>query len=113
MGIFRSKIEQNIICVGLDNSGKSTLLNYLKPPTERVQEVAVTVGFSTQRVAFENTTLTVFDMSGAGKYRNLWEHYYNDVKGIIFVIDGTDTVRMDVVKTELHTLLSHKGTNER
>jgi hypothetical protein len=29
--------------------------------------------------------------------------------GIIFVIDSTDIVRMEVVKTELFTLLSHPG----
>jgi ADP-ribosylation factor-like protein 6 len=60
--------------------------------------------FSTDKVNF-----TVFDMSGAGKYRSLWEHYYSDVQGIIFVVDSTDAERMDVVKNELFTLLSHPG----
>lgn len=38
----------------------------------------------------------VFDMSGAGRYRNLWEKYYRDAQGIIYVIDSADKIRMCV-----------------
>lgn len=47
-------------------------------------------------------------MSGQGRYRNLWEHYYADVQAIIFVIDSTDKFRMVVAKEELQTLLNHE-----
>jgi ADP-ribosylation factor-like protein 6 len=79
----------------------------------KVQDVPVTVGFSLQKFTTDLVNFTVFDMSGSGKYRNLWEHYYVDVKGIIFVIDSTDSQRMDVVKTELQTLLSHPDIASR
>lgn len=49
-------------------------------------------------------------VSGQGRYRNLWEHYYAEAEGIIFVIDSAEAVRMCVVKDELDTLLAHKGT---
>jgi signal recognition particle receptor subunit beta len=57
---------------------------------------------------------TVFDMSGQGRYRNLWEHYFGDVQGIIFVIDSADKIRMVVAKDELDIVLQHadvKDTN--
>ena len=38
-------------------------------------------------------SFTVFDMSGAGRYRNLWENYYADADAIIYVIDTSDKVR--------------------
>lgn len=47
-----------------------------------------------------------FDMSGQSRYRNLWEHYYGDVEGIVVVIDATDKLRFAVVKDELQTMLS-------
>ena len=47
-------------------------------------------------------------MSGQGRYRSLWEHYYSDVEAIIFVLDSTDKFRMVVAKEELQTLLSHE-----
>ena len=54
-----------------------------------------------------NISFTVYDMSGQGRYRSLWEHYYSDVQAIIFVIDSTDRLRMCVVKEELENLLEH------
>lgn len=48
-------------------------------------------------------------MSGQGRYRNLWEKYYEDVQAIMFVIDSADRLRMCVVQEELTELLEHKG----
>lgn len=50
---------------------------------------------------------TVYDMSGQGRYRSLWEHYYSDVEAIIFVIDSTDRIRICVAREELEQLLDH------
>lgn len=55
-----------------------------------------------------NINFTVYDMSGQGRYRNLWEHYYSDVEAIIFVLDSTDRLRMCVAKEELDQLLAHE-----
>ena len=107
MGSLFSLPERNVICVGLDASGKSTILNTLTSPSKRVTDISVTVGFSLQKFQTDNVRFTVFDMSGSGKYRSLWEHYYSDVKGIIFVVDAADLARMDVVKKELFLLLGH------
>lgn len=37
-------------------------------------------------------------MSGQGRYRSLWEHYYSDVEAIVFVLDSSDRIRMCVAK---------------
>jgi ADP-ribosylation factor-like protein 6 len=55
----------------------------------------------------------MFDMSGQGRYRNLWEHYYADTQALIWVIDSADTVRLCVVKDELEALLKHKDIASR
>ena len=49
-------------------------------------------------------------MSGQGRYRNLWEHYYEETQAIIFVVDSSDKLRMSVVKDELNQLLDHPST---
>lgn len=46
-------------------------------------------------------------MSGHGRYRDLWEHYYKDCHGIVFVVDSSDRLRLVVVKDELDLLLQH------
>ena len=48
-------------------------------------------------------------MSGAGKYRNLWEFYYKSCEAVIFVVDSADKVRMVVAKDELDNMLQSKG----
>merc|ERR1711988_180919 len=115
MGLFKtlsqkfgiSKVKVHVLCVGLDNSGKSTVINWLKPKKANAVEVVPTVGFSVEEFTKNNLSFTVFDMSGQGRYRNLWEHYYKEAGGVIFVIDSTDKVRMCVAKDELDALLAH------
>ncbi|XP_055499659.1 ADP-ribosylation factor-like protein 6 isoform X2 [Leucoraja erinacea] len=86
----------NILCLGLDNSGKSTIIDRLKPANAEVQLVTPTIGFNVEKFSTIRLSFTVFDMSGQGRYRNLWEHYYN-----------VDRLRISVVKEELDTLLIH------
>ncbi|XP_076820795.1 ADP-ribosylation factor-like protein 6 [Clavelina lepadiformis] len=96
-----------ILCIGLDNSGKTTIINHLKSPESSHQDVVPTVGFNVEKFMMSNLVFTVFDMSGQGRYRNLWEHYYKETNGIIFVVDSADKLRMAVAKDELDQLLKH------
>ena len=66
-----------------------------------------TVGFAVEEFSKNNVNFTVYDMSGQGRYRSLWEHYYSDVQAIIYVLDSTDRIRMCVAKEELDVLLAH------
>eukprot|EP00599_Poterioochromonas_sp_BG-1_P006312 CAMPEP_0173142032 /NCGR_PEP_ID=MMETSP1105-20130129/5852_1 /TAXON_ID=2985 /ORGANISM="Ochromonas sp., Strain BG-1" /LENGTH=176 /DNA_ID=CAMNT_0014055357 /DNA_START=58 /DNA_END=585 /DNA_ORIENTATION=- len=101
--------EARILVIGLDNSGKTTLINHLKPKKGGTFEVTPTVGFQVEEFKRNNLNFTVYDMSGQGRYRSLWEHYYADVQAIIFVLDSTDKIRMCVAKEELDQLLGHEA----
>eukprot|EP00931_Biecheleriopsis_adriatica_P102971 TRINITY_DN77867_c0_g1_i1.p1 TRINITY_DN77867_c0_g1~~TRINITY_DN77867_c0_g1_i1.p1 ORF type:complete len:184 (+),score=43.26 TRINITY_DN77867_c0_g1_i1:132-683(+) len=103
-GGFATKKKVRIVVVGLDNSGKTTVLNALKPKKASLETVP-TVGFSTEEFQKHGINICAFDMSGQSRYRNLWEHYYCEVEGIIVVIDATDKIRFAVVKDELETML--------
>lgn len=106
------KRRTSVVVVGLDNSGKTTLLNYLKPGPrgngKGLMEVAPTIGFSTEDFVQQNLHFHAFDMSGQSKYRSLWETYYKDAQAIIWVIDATDRFRMCEVRDELMTMLEHE-----
>ncbi|KAM6970307.1 ADP-ribosylation factor-like protein 6 isoform 1-T1 [Aplochiton taeniatus] len=124
------KKEVNVLCLGLDNSGKTTIINQLKPPTPtgsfgplseewkhtsqvKAQDIVPTIGFNIEKFKSSSLSFTVFDMSGQSKYRNLWEHYYKESHAIIFVIDSGDKLRMVVAKEELDTLLNHPDIRSR
>ncbi|XP_004081740.1 ADP-ribosylation factor-like protein 6 isoform X2 [Oryzias latipes] len=119
------KKEVNVLCLGLDNSGKSTIINQLKPANHpnhlgplspewkhvsqtQAQEIVPTIGFSIEKFKSSSLSFTVFDMSGQSRYRSLWEHYYKESHAIIFVIDSSDKLRMVVTKEELDTFLNHE-----
>ncbi|PAA77254.1 hypothetical protein BOX15_Mlig007684g3, partial [Macrostomum lignano] len=72
-----------------------------------------TVGFNVERLEMKNLRMTCFDMSGQGRYRNMWEHYYRDCDAIIFVIDSSDKLRFVVAKDELEQLLAHDAIRTR
>ncbi|KAG1937768.1 ADP-ribosylation factor [Pimephales promelas] len=107
------KKEVNVLCLGLDNSGKTTIINQLKPSNAQAQDIVPTIGFSIEKFRTSSLSFTVFDMSGQGRYRNLWEHYYKEGQAIIFVIDSGDKLRMVVAKEELDTLLNHPDIKHR
>ena len=75
MGNLKTK-QADIIIVGLDNSGKSTMINFLKPKKYAEVEIAATVGYSIETFTKSKINFTAMDMSGQGKYRTLWEKYY-------------------------------------
>ena len=100
------KKSVNVLVVGLDNSGKTSILNHLKND-QSVDSVVPTVGLNIEKLSLKHVSVTAFDMSGQGRYRSLWEKYYKGVDGIIFVVDSTDTLRMVVAKDELDTMLKH------
>ncbi|KAF5923894.1 hypothetical protein HPG69_010322 [Diceros bicornis minor] len=107
------KKEVHVLCLGLDNSGKTTIINKLKPANAQSQDIVPTIGFSIEKFKSSSLSFTVFDMSGQGRYRNLWEHYYKEGQAIIFVIDSSDRLRMVVAKEELDTLLNHPDIKHR
>ncbi|XP_059619641.1 ADP-ribosylation factor-like protein 6 [Phlebotomus argentipes] len=113
-GMFRVRKEEvNILVVGLNNSGKSTIVNHLKHPDEKSTVTVPTVGFSVEKFQNQGVSFTAFDMSGAGRYRSLWEHHFKSCHAIVFVIDSSDRMRLVVVKDELDILTHHPDIAHR
>ncbi|KAI8800350.1 ADP-ribosylation factor family-domain-containing protein [Cladochytrium replicatum] len=112
LGLLRKRA--NVLCVGLDNSGKSTILNHFKAEKIQPEEIVPTVGFNVENFSFRSKVrFTVFDMSGQGKYRDLWQHYFHDTDAIIFVVDSADRVRACIARDELESILGNRAMQTR
>jgi len=98
--------KANILMLGLDSAGKTTILYKLKLDT--IISTIPTVGFNVENVKFKSLNMTIWDVGGQEKIRPLWRHYYNNIDAIIFIIDSNDIGRMDEVKHELQYLTSEK-----
>ena len=63
-GALSGAKKVNVLVVGLDNSGKSTIINKLKPKRAEVSEVVPTVGFTVdefKKVRFARKRARAFD----------------------------------------------------
>jgi len=92
------KKEMRIVMVGLDAAGKTTILYKLK--LGEIVNTVPTIGFNVETVEYKNVSLTVWDVGGQEKIRPLWYHYFQNVQGIIFVVDSNDRERMDDKSSE-------------
>jgi len=76
-GVMRAKHPVGVLVVGLDNSGKTTVVDWLANMSTRstgnhANEANVTVptvGFTARRLKFGATPITVLDMSGQVSYK--------------------------------------------
>ena len=81
-------MEPNILILGLDDSGKTTLLNYLL--NQDVKDVKPTLGVNSQTINFCGITLNVYDLGGQKAIREYWQYYYENIDGLIYVIDASE-----------------------
>ena len=96
-----------LLIVGLDASGKTSILKKLQP-REDLSTIAPTIGAQVEEFysTIHKIKFTAYDMSGQGKYRQLWDSYIKDVSAIIYVIDTTDRARFAVAASEFQELLT-------
>jgi len=99
-----SKKEAKVLMLGLDAAGKTTILYQLKLGLQ--VETIPTMGFVYESIEYKNFKLSVWDVAGQDSLRPLWKHYYQNTKAVIFVVDSSDKVRIDLAKTELQKIIN-------
>ena len=102
---MQNDAEIKVLFIGLDGAGKTSIITKLKDiqPGEIV-EIYPTAFINCARVIVNNKRFNCVEISGLKRYRNVWKNFYNEVDGIIFVIDGTDVGRMHVIKSLIQDL---------
>ncbi|KAF8984055.1 ADP-ribosylation factor-like protein 8B [Podila verticillata] len=98
------KTEMELTLVGLQNSGKTTLVNVIASG-QFSEDMIPTVGFNMRKVTKGNVTMKLWDIGGQPRFRSMWERYCRGVNAIVFVIDAADHDKLDAARTELRNLL--------
>eukprot|EP00743_Colponemidia_sp_Colp-15_P011275 GILK01012554.1.p1 GENE.GILK01012554.1~~GILK01012554.1.p1 ORF type:complete len:191 (-),score=30.70 GILK01012554.1:300-839(-) len=97
-----------VLLVGLDGSGKTTLIHHLKTlEASSTVDIVPTAGFATHTFSSQGMTLRVYDVSGQPRSRDMWRYFVKEVQGIIFVVDSEDKTRIAVARDYLESMLKH------
>ena len=73
--------EMKVLIVGLDNSGKTTILKALS--NENLKTISPTKGFNVKTFSKENLKLTFWDLGGQRAIRKIWQNYYEDNNAVV------------------------------
>ena len=97
--------KYRILLLGLDNSGKTTLLYLLSD--NKISEHPPTNYPNFGKFYSKMSCLEIHDMPGDLSRRRLWSDYYMNINGIIFVIDCRDFERFNESKMYLNDIIKN------
>ena len=105
-----SSSSVQLAMLGLDSSGKTTVLYYMK--FEQYTNVTPTISYNCETIKVKEgrakgMTFKIWDVGGQDNKRPLWNQYTRSSDGIIFVVDSEDKERLEEAKLELIRLIKN------
>ncbi|KAK8807232.1 hypothetical protein WA158_003991 [Blastocystis sp. Blastoise] len=101
--IKQKEKEIRILMLGLDNSGKTTILKRLCG--EDINSISPTLGFNIKTLEYDGYKLNIWDVGGQKTIRTYWRNYFEQTDGVIWVIDSADKRRIDDCRKEFEHLV--------
>ncbi|EGG14388.1 hypothetical protein DFA_12160 [Cavenderia fasciculata] len=98
--------EYNVLFVGLDGSGKSSILYHFLGLGKDTTKIPVLCSF-TESVSYKNIQFTSYDLGGdKGPFGQ--DDLFQKTSAIVFVLDASDPLRLDQSRIELTKLLNNE-----
>ncbi|NXX58695.1 ARL10 protein, partial [Scopus umbretta] len=95
---------RQVLVLGLDGAGKSSVLHYLCSQTAR-ESIAPTRGFNTAQLFVDRLEMDLLEVGGSQNLRAYWPCYLSQAHVLVFVVDSVDRSRLLTARQELHALL--------
>ncbi|KAH3901157.1 Arf family GTPase CIN4 SCDLUD_002640 [Saccharomycodes ludwigii] len=106
--------EIKCLLLGLDNSGKSTIVKGLQDitcettTTTTAKEITPTVGFSIKSVTYSSYLINIWDIGGQKSLRPFWNNYFDKIDCLLWCVDIYDKSRinesMEALKRNLESV---------
>merc|ERR1739845_179894 len=100
----KTEKEARILMLGLDNAGKTTVLKKLSD--EDISHIMPTQGFNIKSLVHDGFKLNVWDIGGQKTIRPYWSNYFEASDALVYVIDSSDSRRLEESGAELKELLA-------
>lgn len=94
--------DKKIVILGLDNSGKSTLVSFLQTGT--FIDHTPTMGKQQSTIDVQGIRINIIDMGGQKDFRSLWLGEMDDAECVIYMLDAYATDRFEEARDELWKL---------
>ncbi|XP_003389585.1 PREDICTED: ADP-ribosylation factor-related protein 1-like [Amphimedon queenslandica] len=110
---FFRKDEYFVVILGLDNAGKTTFLetikrryisNYHGMPLEKI---STTVGLNVGRIDVGVQRLVLWDLGGQQDLQTLWNEYYAECHGVVYMIDSCDRHALQISAETFNRVIHH------
>jgi len=107
----------HILILGLDHAGKTTLLEQSKGIFRKMQgippeKITPTVGLNVGKMDIEGCYVILWDLGGQVRMRSIWDKYYADAHGVVFVLDAADVGRFEEAKLAFASILEHEDLGD-
>mmetsp|Transcript_6647 Transcript_6647/g.11327 ORF Transcript_6647/g.11327 Transcript_6647/m.11327 type:complete len:219 (-) Transcript_6647:21-677(-) len=106
-GIFdvtSETIDAKLLFLGLDNAGKTTLLQMLK--NDKMTAQLPTLHPQSEQIVIGKVRYTCFDLAGHETGRRIWKDYIVSADCLLFLVDSADRTRFPEAAEEIKMLLA-------
>eukprot|EP01104_Vermistella_antarctica_P018958 TRINITY_DN721_c0_g1_i1.p1 TRINITY_DN721_c0_g1~~TRINITY_DN721_c0_g1_i1.p1 ORF type:complete len:231 (-),score=27.79 TRINITY_DN721_c0_g1_i1:88-780(-) len=105
-----SKQEYYVLILGVDNAGKTSLLEKVKSIFQNIEglppdRICPTVGLNIGRLDVDNVKVIMWDLGGQVSLRSIWDKYFRQASGLVFVVDAADETKLEDARSTIETLL--------
>jgi small GTP-binding protein len=101
----KNKNNFKIIILGMQNAGKTTILYRLS--LGQFVKTTPTIGSNVEELTYNNVKIQAWDLGGQESTRSVWDVYYMNTDGVVFVVDSQEDEYFEESKAEFYKLLKH------
>lgn len=102
--LFKKKKQAMMTVCGLDNAGKTSVMNYLLYGEHR--QTIPTMGVNINTINLPKLELNIYDLGGQESFRPLWSDINERSNAIIYIVDCTDYKRFNESKEIFHKIVN-------